>query len=133
MHQVLMNLVTNAAHAIGAKIGTVTVALDRVEIEEGLAPPGVALRPGVYGRLSVSDTGPGIDPAILDRIFEPFFTTKPVGEGTGLGLSMIHGIVTAHGGGIATSSESGAGSCFCVYLPLIPGDDRNDLDAGSVA
>jgi len=74
---------------------------------------------GVYARLRVSDNGDGIAPEALERIFEPFFTTKGIGEGTGLGLSVVHGIVSEHGGAIFVESEEGAGSCFEVYLPSV--------------
>jgi CheY-like chemotaxis protein len=80
--------------------------------------PSLQLAPGAYARLSVADTGSGIDPVHLDRVFDPFFTTKPAGEGTGLGLAVIHGIVSQHGGTVTVSSTLGAGTEFSVYLPL---------------
>jgi signal transduction histidine kinase len=75
-------------------------------------------RPGAAACLTVRDTGCGMPPEVLERIFDPFFTTKPIGQGTGLGLSVVHGIVTEHGGAVAVESEPGRGSSFTVYLPL---------------
>ncbi len=108
IHQVITNLVTNAAQAIGEETGTVTVTL-------GVAPGAADSR---ELRLSVCDTGMGIDDATAHRIFEPFFTTKPVGQGTGLGLSIVHGIVAGHGGRIEVASEPGKGTRFDLYFPL---------------
>jgi signal transduction histidine kinase len=104
LYQVLMNLVVNAAQAIGDQMGTITV-------EVGPTSGGDAVR------VAVSDTGGGMDEATRQRIFEPFFTTKSVGEGTGLGLSVVHGIVASHGGGITVESSPGQGSCFTFRLP----------------
>ncbi|HEV8028559.1 MAG TPA: PAS domain S-box protein [Stellaceae bacterium] len=105
LHQVIVNLVTNAAHAIGEAHGTITVGL-RTDAD------GKALR------LSVADTGSGMDAATKARIFEPFFTTKEVGEGTGLGLAVVHGIIKDHGGRIEVESTPGHGTCFDVVLPV---------------
>ncbi len=116
IHQVLMNLGTNAAHAMRGG-GMLAVGLSRVDIATGQDDIPVTLLPGRYARLSVRDTGHGMDHATLERIFEPFFTTKPTGEGTGLGLSVVHGIVTKHGGAIVVDSALGAGTTFTVYLP----------------
>lgn len=120
-HQVVMNLCTNAGHAMGSS-GTLDVRLSEVDVDEGLARQLAVPRPGRYARLTVSDTGVGMDQATQDRIFEPFFSTKPEGEGTGLGLSTAHGIVSAHGGGITVYSELGVGSTFHVYLPRAQGE-----------
>jgi PAS domain S-box-containing protein len=138
LHQAIVNLVTNAAQAIGAEAGTITVGVgtvgaDTVGVDTlradtllgggargGGAPTHAAPHHAETAiRLSVADTGCGIDPATLDRIFEPFFTTKMVGEGTGLGLSVVHGIVTRHGGHIAIHSRPGLGSVFTIALPAI--------------
>jgi PAS domain S-box-containing protein len=106
LHQVVVNLVTNAAQAIGDRPGSVTISLST---DVGEALPRVHLR--------VQDDGVGMADAVRQRIFEPFFTTKPVGEGTGLGLSVVHGIITAHGGTIAVDSAPGRGTCFDIFLP----------------
>ncbi len=122
--QVVMNLVTNAAQAIGDTLGTVNVAVTPISegIAAGRAASGAPSRPAAV-RLSVADSGCGIDQAVLDRIFEPFFTTKAVGQGTGLGLAVVHGIVTSHGGRIECRSKPGEGSEFTVVLPVAAGDE----------
>jgi CheY-like chemotaxis protein len=117
VYQVVMNLGTNAAHAMGQAGGRLTVRVDPVTVEPGAAGVPPELPPGRYVVLSVSDTGCGMDAATRERIFEPFFTTKPVGEGTGLGLSVVHGIVKGHEGAIAVESRSGAGTTFRLYFP----------------
>ena len=109
LQQVLVNLVTNAAHAIGGRPGTVTVTLAPLAAAPGAARPLL--------RLAVADTGCGIEAAHLERIFEPFFTTKSVNEGTGLGLALVHGIVTGHDGKIEVRSRPGEGSEFVILLP----------------
>jgi len=93
LQQVLMNLSTNAAHAMAGEPGTLTIALSEFSFALPMDAPHPDLKPGTYVRLSVHDTGAGIDRSVLDRIFDPFFTTKKPGEGTGLGLSVVHGIV----------------------------------------
>ncbi len=118
MHQVLMNLASNARQALGLKPGTLKITLRQVETGRTRMPPGIKLRAGLYAKLSISDTGPGMDQATLERIFDPFFTTKPVGEGTGMGLAVVHGIVTSHKGAIAVSSKPGRGATFEIYLPV---------------
>jgi len=129
IHQLLMNLCTNAAQAMEENGGLLGVRLDRVHMDEGAARRIAGLLPGNYQRLTVSDTGPGIDPAIMDRIFEPFFTTKEPGIGTGMGLAVVHGIVKNHGGEITVSSQPGQGSTFEVYLPLIEfGEETSEIE-----
>jgi len=117
IHQVIMNLCTNAYQVMRETGGTLAVSLTEIDIGEG--EYGYAdLHPGRYLRLEVSDTGCGIDPAIRDKIFEPYFTTKPQGEGTGMGLAVVHGIVKSHKGYLSVYSEPGKGTSFHVYLPV---------------
>jgi PAS domain S-box-containing protein len=117
IHQVLMNLGTNARDAMKDKGGVVDLRLERVEVDAELCRTSPNLDPGPHLRIQVRDTGAGIDHATLERIYEPFFTTKPPGQGTGLGLSVVHGIVRSLGGAILVSSEPGRGTSFDVYLP----------------
>jgi nitrogen-specific signal transduction histidine kinase/ActR/RegA family two-component response regulator len=116
LHQVAMNLCTNALHAMPHG-GVLSVALERAELRERRTLARGALSAGPYVRLVVSDTGSGIPPAILERMFDPFFTTKGVGEGTGLGLSLVHGIVTDLGGAIDVAT-TGQGTRFEIWLPV---------------
>jgi two-component system cell cycle sensor histidine kinase/response regulator CckA len=120
MHQLAMNLLTNARLALGDG-GTLSVSLDDVVLESDPSDTGVNLPPGAYVMLEVADTGCGMDEATLARAFEPFFTTRPPGLGTGMGLALVHGIVTGCGGAIGVESRPGAGSSFRVYLPRAPG------------
>jgi two-component system, cell cycle sensor histidine kinase and response regulator CckA len=128
MHQVIMNLCTNAAHAMREKGGTLELSIANVDSSDEELDPRAGLQPGVYVRLSVTDTGHGMTPEILDNIFDPFFTTKDSGEGTGLGLSVVHGIMSSHAGHITVSSEFGKGSTFHVYLPTI--ESATSFEAG---
>ena len=116
MQQVLMNLCTNAAHALREKGGTLNVELSAVSVSPPDGNPHV-IAPGLYMKLAVRDTGAGISPDIMGKLFDPFFTTKKLGEGTGLGLSVVDGIVKQHGGYIIVESKPGKGSTFTVYLP----------------
>jgi signal transduction histidine kinase/ActR/RegA family two-component response regulator len=120
LQQVLMNLGTNAWQALKGAAGHIDVGLEEVMLPEGgrSSQPG-GLAPGAYMHLWVRDDGCGMDDETRAHIFEPFFTTKPVGQGTGLGLAVVHGIIEAHGGGIAVESAPGAGSSFHLYLPRI--------------
>jgi PAS domain S-box-containing protein len=115
IHQVVMNLCTNAWQAIRGGVGRITVSLAAVDVTAGHGLAG--LRPGRYACLTVADSGSGIDPAIVERIFDPFFTTKPPGEGTGLGLSVVDGIVKSHDGAIAVETSAGQGAIFRAYFP----------------
>lgn len=123
IEQILINLATNATQAIGSGTGRITIRLDSVGLDAALARTHpnlltqLAKHPGLTVRLTVADNGPGMDSVILEHIFEPFFTTKPVNEGTGLGLSVVHGIVQAHDGVIIAQSQPGAGATFSIYLP----------------
>ncbi|MFA6284268.1 MAG: MASE3 domain-containing protein [Desulfurivibrionaceae bacterium] len=117
IHQVLMNLCTNAYHAMRETGGILAVSLTEVEINVDDYVTELHLKPGAYLRLEVSDTGCGMPHHLLERIFEPYFTTKDKGEGTGLGLSVVHGIVTSLGGHVTVYSEPGKGSTFHVYIP----------------
>ncbi len=119
--QVIMNLCVNAGHSMEGQVGWLSVSLKPFYINNEFAISCENLKAGNYMKLSVSDTGHGIDKETVERIFEPFFTTKEVGEGTGLGLAMVHGIVTSHGGAVTVHSEPGKGSTFTVYLPMIEG------------
>ena len=101
------------------KGGLLEISLENTEITPNMAIRGGEFRPGPYVKLTVSDTGCGITPDVIHRIFDPFFTTKKPGEGTGLGLSVVYGIVSRYGGTIAVESEPGGGSEFAVYLPAI--------------
>ncbi|MCG8615594.1 MAG: response regulator [Desulfobacterales bacterium] len=121
MHQILMNLITNAYHAVEAMDGEITVELSACHQREG--HPG-GLTAGVYARLIVADTGPGIPPDIFDKIFDPYFTTKKKGKGTGLGLAVVYGIVKEHGGDIQVSTAVGEGTRFEVLLPVTEQGDR---------
>jgi len=117
IHQIVMNLGTNAWHAMRDRAGKLDVELESFVVDRELAAHTPQLREGRYARLSVSDTGKGMDAATLSRIFEPFFTTKVVGEGTGLGLSVVHGIMQSHDGAITVDSEPGVGTTFRLYFP----------------
>jgi len=117
IHQIVMNLGTNAWQAMGDQPGCLEVILDRYVVDPDLAPKESRLKPGTYARLSVIDTGPGMDQGTLERIFEPFFTTKPSGEGTGLGLAVVYGIMQAHDGEITASSSIGKGTIFRLFFP----------------
>lgn len=117
IHQVVVNLCTNAWHALEDRPGTITIGLTTVGVTADDDGHGESLQPGSYACLTVCDTGKGMDPATMDRIFEPFFTTKKVGQGTGLGLSVVHGIVRGHGGSIRVSSNPGSGTTFRILLP----------------
>ncbi|MDJ0836762.1 MAG: ATP-binding protein [Acidobacteriota bacterium] len=116
MQQVIMNLCTNAFYAMRENGGRIGIELDSVEISKEYARKFPDLNVGRFVRMRVSDNGPGMEPDTLEHIFEPFFTTKPVGEGTGLGLAVIHGIILSHGGAVTVESEPGEGTCFQIFL-----------------
>lgn len=119
-HQVVMNLISNAYHAMEETGGVLDVLLDEmiIETDDMMLP----LNPGTYIYLRIADTGPGMSPDVLGRVFDPFFTTKEEGKGSGIGLSVVHGIIQSHKGYINVQSKEGEGTCFEVYLPVYIGD-----------
>ena len=117
IHQILMNLCINAIQAMDEK-GQITVSVLEVAIESPVPGKLAGLAPGVYEQLTVADNGPGIAEEVLDRIFDPFFTTKEVGKGTGMGLSVVHGIMESHGGKIVVETEVGDGTAFHLFFPV---------------
>ncbi len=120
IHQVIMNLCTNAGYAMRDHGGVLNVRLDDIDIDDDFAVLHPGIKPGRHIRLIVSDSGCGIPPEVMDRIFDPFFTSKPQGEGTGLGLSVVHGIVKSLDGCISAYSEVGKGTTFTIFIPVIP-------------
>jgi two-component system cell cycle sensor histidine kinase/response regulator CckA len=125
IEQILLNLALNAAHAM-PEGGKLIFETKNVEMDEEYCRTHPETRPGEYVLLTVSDTGHGMEKEILDRVFEPFFTTKQRGQGTGLGLSMVFGIVKSHGGHISCHSQPGAGTVFKIYFPAT--DTKIDLE-----
>ncbi|MCG8619589.1 MAG: ATP-binding protein, partial [Desulfobacterales bacterium] len=125
IHQLVMNLCTNSLHAIEAKTseGKITVTLSRLLMDPHDAALHLGLGPGNYARLTVEDTGKGMSRETMERMFDPFFTTKPQGEGTGMGLSMVHGIVQSASGRITAESREEEGTCFHILLPEVCPDE----------
>ncbi|WP_372682133.1 ATP-binding protein [Desulfosarcina sp.] len=119
LHQICINLFSNAGHAMEADGGVMEVRLTDINLDDDFASAQPGIRPGPHIQLSVADTGKGIAEPILGKIFDPFFTTKAAGKGTGMGLSVVHGIVAATGGAITVESRAGTGCCFKVYLPVL--------------
>jgi len=117
LHQIVMNLCSNAGHAMSASDGILTVMLREENVDTGLARE-QSVSPGAYACLEISDTGKGIAPESLDHIFEPFYTTKGKGEGTGMGLAVVHGIVNSCNGFVKVTSSVGRGTTFQVFLPV---------------
>jgi CheY-like chemotaxis protein len=126
IHQILMNLCTNAGQAMQEKGGVLGVELTDTELDSVFTSRHPDLKPGPYLSLTVSDTGHGISPDIMDRIFDPFFTTKESGKGTGMGLSVVHGIVKSYGGTVYAYSELEKGSSFKIFLPVISSSQKQD-------
>jgi len=124
IHQILMNICTNAVHAMEDVGGIMKVSLSNVDLTVNDLVSRPDLKPGPFARLSVKDNGKGMDPSIIDQVFDPFFTTKAAGKGTGMGLSVVHGIVESHGGIIRVTSELNIGSEFLIFLPLSDKDAR---------
>ncbi len=129
VHQVLMNLSTNAAHAMrdGGGVLEVEVTEEILQEKAGVYP---GLKPGAYLRMSIRDTGHGMEKEVLEKAFDPFFTTKPPGEGTGMGLAVVHGIVKNHGGGITLESEPGKGTAIHVFFPRIQEKAEREISPG---
>jgi PAS domain S-box-containing protein len=132
IHQIVMNLATNAAHAMRDQPGWLEARLEGLEVDAALVAAHPELRPGRYARLTIGDTGHGMDRATLERIFEPFFTTKALGEGTGLGLAVVHGIVMAHDGCITVQSQPGQGTTFSLFFPALATEEA-EAAAGPAA
>ena len=126
VHQVMMNLCTNAGHAMMKHGGVLDISLTDVELDKAFLEEQHGINPGHYIKLTVTDTGHGMSQEILDRIYDPYFTTKPQGEGTGLGLSVVHGIVKSYKGVIIVMSEPGKGTTFDIFLPVMGADSSLD-------
>ena len=127
----MLNLCGNAAHAMGESGGTLTVTLADVHEDDHFLPPRELGRPERFVRLTVADTGPGVDPEVADRVFDPFFTTKRQGEGTGMGLAMVHGIVKRHDGHLEMENHPGEGVAFHVFLPMTSEAERPMAEAAT--
>ncbi len=121
--QILINLGANAAHAMKENGGILAISLDFIDHDKTFEVPHLYLKPGKYLKLTVSDTGSGIDSSIIEKIFDPYFTTKAPGEGTGIGLSIVHGIVKSYGGDIAVKSRPGEGCTFELFFPHAEGTE----------
>ncbi len=121
IHQILMNLCTNSAHAMRETGGVLDIQMESVVLGTDRPIDLAGLSPGEYLRLAVKDTGHGMPPEVMERVFEPYFTTKKPGEGTGLGLSVVHGIVNAYEGGMTVESRPGIGTTFQIFFPIIEG------------
>ncbi|MCX5882449.1 MAG: response regulator [Deltaproteobacteria bacterium] len=126
IHQIFMNLCTNAAQALESDSGIITVSLSDSKLDPDIKEKPSDLTPGDYITITVTDTGKGISEKDMEFIFEPYFTTKEIGTGTGLGLSVVHGIVKSYGGDISVQSEIGHGSTFTIYLPVIKTEIRRE-------
>jgi PAS domain S-box-containing protein len=127
VHQIFMNLFTNAAYAMGDDNGILEVCLEDVQFDNKVVGKHSNLKFGAYIKITVSDTGTGIPQEVIDSIFEPYFTTKDQGEGTGLGLAVVHGIVEAYGGAITVSTRKRKGTVFTIHLPIVKKLKNNEL------
>jgi len=128
IHQIIMNLTTNGAHAMEEKgTGVLTIGLENVLLDSSMDIPGYGnMAPGKYVILRVTDTGHGIDTSIQQKLFDPYFTTKEVGKGTGMGLSVVHGIVKSHDAAVKVQSQPGTGTTVKVFFPAT----ESDLSSG---
>ncbi len=132
IHQIIMNLITNACYAMNETGGKLTISLKEIELgPSDLINPD--MHQGTYTRFTISDTGAGMGSELITKIFDPFFTTKEKGKGTGMGLSVVHGIVIGMGGGIQVDSEIGKGTSIHVYLPVIQSEPELEADYGDTA
>jgi len=129
MHQIMVNLCANAEYAMRETGGILNVGLEDVEVAEDLARMISGLQVGPHVRLTVQDTGSGMTPEVLERLFDPFFTTKPIGEGSGMGMAVVHGIITGHRGAIVVDSIVNKGTKIEVYLPTVPTQALDPLHA----
>jgi len=129
IHQIVMNLCTNAFHAMEKTGGVLAVAVQTTAIDSPILFAGSQLIPGEYVKLTVSDTGSGIGPDIMDKIFDPYFTTKEIGKGTGMGLSILHGIIKSYGGAITVESTVGQGTTFHVYFPVVHDEAKESAES----
>jgi CheY-like chemotaxis protein len=127
IHQIIMNLCTNAIHAMKNRGGVLDIKVDSVLVDQKTTEKINNLKVGIYVRIRLSDTGHGMDKRTRERIFEPFFTSKEVGSGTGLGLSVVHGIVSNYNGAITVESTPGKGTSFTVFLPHNISDPVNEI------
>jgi len=128
INQILVNICSNAHHAMGKKGGILEVVLENLELNNETDRSYPNLSPGKYVKLRISDTGQGIEPDIINRIFDPYFTTKKVGEGSGMGLSVVHGIIEDHEGVIQVNSEPGKGTTFTIFFPAIEFIREKDVE-----
>jgi signal transduction histidine kinase/ActR/RegA family two-component response regulator len=128
LHQLIMNLSTNAAHAMQKSGGILSLSIMEINTDMDAASHLTELQPGKHLKLEISDTGHGISKSLIERIFDPFFTTKKQGEGTGLGLSVVHGIVRSHHGAIRVESQEGVGTSFRVYFPITESSEINQKE-----
>ena len=126
VQQLVVNLCSNAYKSLLKGAGRVRITLENCYVSAKTAENFSRLKTGDCARLSVTDNGEGMDPATMERMFDPFFTTREVGQGTGLGLSVVHGIVVSHGGEVVVSSEVGVGTTIDIYLPRV---DDQELDS----
>ena len=129
IHQIMMNLCTNAFHAMEMEGGTLSIILKKVIVDKDNLPNEPCMKPGRYIKLSIKDTGAGISPEIREKIFDPYFTTKEVGKGTGMGLAVVHGIVQSYGGSITCDSRPGEGTAFHITFPTTEVETKEKIES----